>query len=185
MTLDGAGTSTTNWEYASVTYTGSTASSWSAYIAPQLYSTTGGYSGTVSNNPLSSATNLYIGQISGSSAIDVYYNFIRARAYPPNNVMPSISFGSVSLVVNALSVSIYITNSTGTIQSTVASNVQSPTIGSSAAQYHLEFAGSQVTVPQNGYITISLLATQTASYIVYWGKGDPTNFQVPFRVLSS
>jgi hypothetical protein len=187
VTLDanGAGTSTTNWEYASVTYTGSTASSWSAYIAPQLYSTTGGYSGTVSNNPLSSATNLYIGQISGLAAIDVYYNFIRARAYPPNNVMPSISFGSVSVAVNAIKVSIYVTSSSGSIQSTVASNVQSPTIGSSAAQYVMMFAGSQVTVPQNGYITISLLAPQTASYNVYWGNGQPTNFQVPYRVLTS
>jgi hypothetical protein len=187
VTLDEnpAGTSTTNWEYASVTYTGSTATSWSAYIAPQLYSTTGGYSGTYANNPLSSATNLYIGQISGSYAIAVYYNFMRARAYPPNNVMPSTSFGTISVAVNAITVSIYVTSSSGSIQSTVASNVQSPTIGSSATQYVMMFAGSQVTVPQNGYIMISLLAPQTASYNVYWGNGQPTNFQVPYQVLTA
>ncbi|MGA2682432.1 MAG: hypothetical protein ABSF44_11620 [Candidatus Bathyarchaeia archaeon] len=185
LDVNGAGTSNTNWEYASVTYTGSAASSWSAYIAPQLYSTTGGYSGTVSNNPLSSATNLYIGQISGSLAINVNYNFMRARAYPPNNVMPSISFGSLSLAVNSIQVSIYVTNSAGTIQSTVASNVQSPTIGSSATQYMMSFAGSQVAVPQNGYITIMFSATQIASYTIYWGQGQPTNFQVPYRVLTT
>jgi hypothetical protein len=184
LNVNGAGTSTLNWEYASVTYTGSAASSWSAYIAPQLYSTTGGYSGTVSNNPLSSATNLYIGQISGLAAINVYYNFMRARAYPPNNVMPSISFGSVSVPVNAIRVSIYVTSSSGSIQSTVASNVQSPSIGSSEGQYAMSFAGIQVTVPQNGYVSIMLSANQTTSYTVYWGQGQPTNFQIPYRVLS-
>jgi hypothetical protein len=110
--------------------------------------------------------------------------WFRLRAYPPNNVMPSVSFGSVSSVVNALSVSIYVTDSSGNIQSTVAVNVQSPTIGSSMSQYVMSFAGSQITVPQNGYITIVFSATQTASYTVYWGKGQPTNFQVPYRVLS-
>jgi hypothetical protein len=106
-------------------------------------------------------------------------NWFRLRAYPPNNVMPSVSFGSVSPAVNALSVLSYVTNSSGNIQSTVASHVQSPTIGSSVAQYVMMFAGSQVTVPQNGYITISLLATQTASYTVYWGKGAPPCPDIP------
>jgi hypothetical protein len=181
------GTSTSSWLYATLTYTGSAASSWSAYVAPQLYSSTGGYSGTLSNNPLSSATNLYLGQISSTSStssINIYYNYMRARAYPPNNVMPSVSFGSVSSAVNTLSVSIYTTTSTGNIQSTVASNIQSPTIGNTEAQHVMELTGSQVTVPQNGYITIMLSATQTASYIVYWGQGEPTNFQVPYSVLT-
>jgi hypothetical protein len=184
MPVNQNGTSTTSWVYASVTYPGSAASSWSAYIAPQLYSVTGGYSGTVSNNPLSSAGSLFLGQISGTSAISVCYNFVRARTHPPNNVMPSVSFGGVSFAVSALSVKICVTDSSGTIQSTVASNVQSPQIGSSVTQYVMSFAISQVTVPQNGYITISFLATQTASYTVYWGKGQPTNFQAPYRVLS-
>ena len=181
------GTSTSSWLYATLTYTGSAASSWSAYVAPQLYSSTGGYSGTLSNNPLSSATNLYLGQISSTSStssINIYYNYMRARAYPPNNVMPSVSFGSVSSAVNTLSVSIYTTTSTGNIQSTVASNIQSPTKGNTEAQHVMELTGSQVTVPQNGYITIMLSATQTASYIVYWGQGEPTNFQVPYSVLT-
>jgi hypothetical protein len=93
------GTATSNWLYATVTYAGSSASSWSAYIAPQLYVSTGGYSGTVSSNPLSSATNLYLGQLSSSSggyALNIYYNFARARAYPPSNVMPTVALGTIT-----------------------------------------------------------------------------------------
>jgi hypothetical protein len=91
------GTSTSSWLYATLTYTGSSATSWSAYIAPQLYSSTGGDTGTVSSNPLSSATNLYLSQISTTSSsypLTVYYNYMRARTYLPNGVIPTASFGS-------------------------------------------------------------------------------------------
>jgi len=87
------GTADTNWHYASVTYFGSSATSWSGYIAPQLYSTSGGYSGSVSNNPLSSSSTLYLGLIGVVDSIDqwqTYINWMRARAYPPNGVMPSV-----------------------------------------------------------------------------------------------
>ena len=87
------GTADTNWHYASVTYFGSSATSWSGYIAPQLYSTSGGYSGSVSNNPLSSSSTLYLGLIGIVDSIDqwqTYINWMRARAYPPNGVMPSV-----------------------------------------------------------------------------------------------
>jgi hypothetical protein len=93
------GTDNADWHYASVTYAGSSATSWSGYIAPQLYSTSGGYSGTVSNNPLSSSSTLYIGLIGSVISNDqwqTYINWMRARAYPPNGVMPSVSFGSVA-----------------------------------------------------------------------------------------
>ena len=99
--------------------------------------------------------------------------------------MPTASFGSISFTVNTVQVSIYVTDSSGNIQSIVASSVHSPTIGSSVGQYIMMFDGSQVTVPQNGYISVGVLATQTASYILYWGNGQPTNFQVPYRVLST
>ncbi len=186
VTLDanGAGASTTNWLYASVTYTGSAASSWNAYIAPQLYSSTGGYSGTVSNSPLSSSGYIYLSQISGSSAINVYYNFFRARAYPPNNVMPSVSFGSLTVSANTIQVSICVTNSSGNIQSTVASNTQSSSIGTSEGEYTMSFTGSQVSIPQNGYLMVLLSSSSTASYTIYWGKGQPTNFQALYRILS-
>jgi hypothetical protein len=92
------GTPNTAWHFASVTYAGSSATSWSGYIAPQLYSTSGGYSGSVSNNALSSSSTLYlglIGSVSSSFTWQTYINWMRARAYPPNGVMPSVSFGSV------------------------------------------------------------------------------------------
>jgi len=94
------GTGTTAWEYGSVTYAGTAATSWSAYIAPQLYSTTGGYTGTVSNNPVSAAGNLYMGGGFGSSnggyTVSLNFDYMRARAYPPSNTMPSVSFGSAA-----------------------------------------------------------------------------------------
>ena len=93
------GTANTNWHYASVTYYGPSATSWSGYIAPQLYSTSGGYSGTVSNNPLSSSSTLYLGLIGSVNSNDqwqTYINWMRARAYPPNGVMPTVSIGSIA-----------------------------------------------------------------------------------------
>jgi len=93
------GSANSNWHYASVTYLGSSATSWSGYIAPQLYSTSGGYSGGVSNNPLSSSSTLYlglIGVVSSSYQWQTYINWMRARLYPPNGVMPSATFGSLT-----------------------------------------------------------------------------------------
>jgi len=93
------GTSNSDWNYATLTYGGPNATSWTAFIAPQLYSTTKGYSGTVKNNPLLSASNLFLGQLSSSNAgcsLNVYYNFMRARALPPNDVMPSSTFGCLT-----------------------------------------------------------------------------------------
>jgi len=93
------GTANTNWHYASVTYSGSSATSWSGYIAPQLYSTSSGYSGTVSNNPLSSSPTLYLGLIGvvlSGYQWQTYINWMRARAYPPNGAMLAISAGSLA-----------------------------------------------------------------------------------------
>lgn len=97
---NGAGNSpaANTWTYGSVTYTGTGATSWTAYGAPQLYSTTGGYTNTYANNPISGATNVYLGAVGGSSAIDIYFNWNRARFYPPAGVMPSTSFGSLTTV---------------------------------------------------------------------------------------
>jgi len=83
------------WLYGSVTYPGTSATSWSAYDAPQLYSSAGGYTNTVANNPLSGATHLYIGAIGGSAAVSIYFNWNRARFYPPNGVLPTTSFGAL------------------------------------------------------------------------------------------
>ncbi|MEM0124457.1 MAG: hypothetical protein QXF41_02875 [Candidatus Micrarchaeaceae archaeon] len=80
-----------SWVYGSLTYiAGST--TYSGYTAPQLYSTSGGYSGTTTNPISSTGGAIYLGvigdQISGYPA-NAYWNFIRVRAYPPNNIMPT------------------------------------------------------------------------------------------------
>jgi hypothetical protein len=92
------GTATSTWLYSSVTYLGPGTSSWSGYVAPELYTNNGAYSGTESNNPLGSVTNLYLSVFSYSTSSytnNMYYNWMRARIYPPNGVMPSAVFGSV------------------------------------------------------------------------------------------
>jgi len=91
----GAAPAAGTWLYASVTYSGTSATSWTAVDAPQLYSSTGGYTNNVVNNPISGATHLYLGAIGGSSAVDIYFNWDRARIYPPNGVMPTTSFGAL------------------------------------------------------------------------------------------
>ncbi len=94
------GSSVTSWIYGAVTFTGTSSTSWTGYIAPQLYSATGGYSGTVTTQPITSGTELYLSNLgstdSGSFPYNLYINWERARAYPPNGVMPSVSFGTVS-----------------------------------------------------------------------------------------
>ena len=94
-----AGTGTTAWIYSTVTYPGSSSTTYSGYIAPQFYSSTGGYSGTVTVNPFGSSTNLYVSDPfgnGGSTPNNYYVNFDRARAYPPTGVMPSTSIGSLA-----------------------------------------------------------------------------------------
>lgn len=86
------GSAVSQWVYAWVYYQGSSASSWYGCIAPQLYSSSGGYCGTDNINPLSSSTQLYLGAIGSVSSgfwWQTAWNFMRMRAYPPNGVMPS------------------------------------------------------------------------------------------------
>jgi hypothetical protein len=85
------GSTTTAWRYSSLTY--SSPSSYYSYISPQLYSTTGGYSGTVSANPISSINTLYWGWWGdvGASGHWTQFNWARVRAYPPNGVMPIVN----------------------------------------------------------------------------------------------
>ena len=93
--LNQGGTTTTSFRYGAVYDNAS--SSYYGYIAPQLYSTSGGYSGTVTTNPVSSISPLYfaVNPVTASSGYWVEFNWARVRAYPPNGVMPSVTFGSV------------------------------------------------------------------------------------------
>jgi len=89
------GYTTTFWRYSSLIYNSS--SNYYGYIAPQLYSTNGGYSGTVSANPIASISPLYWGWWGniGAAGHWTQFNWVRVRAYPPNGVMPYVSFGSI------------------------------------------------------------------------------------------
>ena len=143
------GTGSTAWEYGSVTYAGTAATSWSAYIAPQLYSTTGGYTGTVSNNPLSAAGNLYMGGGFGSSnggyTVSLNFDYMRARAYPPSNTMPSVSFGSAGVGGPPTSV-------TDTLGSSYTLAVSNTVVSSSVTYYsYIWYA----TAPSSGADTIT------------------------------
>lgn len=95
---DAQGSATGAWAYATLDYPSNTATSWSGFIAPQLYSTSGGYFGSETNNPLSVSQNVYMGLIGGllgpSYVWDEYLNWMRARIYPPGGVMPSESFSN-------------------------------------------------------------------------------------------
>lgn len=87
-------TTTTSWRYMSLTYNSS--SSFYSYSAPQLYSTSGGYYGTVSTNPISSVSLLYWGFWGdiGAAGHWLQFDWVRARAYPPNGVMPTATVSS-------------------------------------------------------------------------------------------
>jgi flagellin-like protein len=106
----GAAPAAGTWLYSSVTYTGTTAASWYAQITPALYgvpaqSAATGYSGTDTvANPLSAASSIYLGSIGGFAAVNIEYNFMRARAYPPTGVMPAVSLGTTSSTTATLSV---------------------------------------------------------------------------------
>jgi hypothetical protein len=112
------------------------------------------------------------------------FQWFRLRTYPPNNVMPTASFGGVTFLPNRFLVSVFVTDSSGGIMNTIASSVLSPTIGIAEAQYAMTFDAGQVDVPANGYLMVSLSAGLFTPYVMYWGTGQPTNFQVPYRVLT-
>ena len=98
------GSAVSEWLYAWVVYEGSSANSWYGCITPQLYSSTGGYCGTVNNNPLSNSAQLYLGIIGAVDSANQWqtaHNWMRLRAYPPNNVMPSNSQPQKTIVLVA------------------------------------------------------------------------------------
>jgi hypothetical protein len=78
--------------FYSLYFPGVSGTSFSAYISPTLYS--GGYSGSLNINPLSSSSTLYIGDDfgnTGSTPTNSFIEFARVRVPPPNNVLPSPS----------------------------------------------------------------------------------------------
>jgi hypothetical protein len=84
------------WLYGTLTYASGNSNSWNGMIAPQLYYPASGHSATLSGNPLSSVTNLYIGLIGylnsgNSNNWNEDLNWMRARVYPINGAQPQVS----------------------------------------------------------------------------------------------
>jgi hypothetical protein len=143
----------------------------------------GSFTETDSTVSLPTTYVMVIGEASSSGAagtIDVQW--ARMRAFPPGNTLPSVTLGSISS--DTLSVSIYITNAAGTSTATVASNVQSPTLGTSKSEYGMTFSTSQENIPAHGYISFVIVAS-AVSCTIYWGTGQPTDFQVSYTSRTS
>ena len=174
----GAAPAAGTWLYGSLTYTGSAEASFYAQITPALYGTPGqtagtGYSSTDTlANPLSAATNLYLGSIGGGAAVDIEYNFMRARYYPPSDVMPTTTFaGSVTSSSGA---NVYVRN-VGTISSTLVSVfVVDQTTGTLVGQFPISITlnvGTFVDIPSTT-LSFSPSHGQTYSFTVTSALGN-------------
>ncbi|MGH9918420.1 MAG: hypothetical protein ACRD6W_06070, partial [Nitrososphaerales archaeon] len=167
-TLGTAVTSET-WLYGSTTYSGTTAISWSAYIAPQLYSSTGGQTGTWANNPLSGvAGSIYLGGIGGSAAVQTYYNWERARAYPPNGLMPAVSAGTLTSGTGSP------TTVTDTLGDSFALGV-SQSVFSGSTAYESEIWYATASSSGSNTITATFTAAVSGSVSLYEVTGYSTS----------
>jgi hypothetical protein len=114
--VDKVGTdAASTWYYAATAYPGTSPSAYSGYVASSLYSS---YNTATSSSPIKSASSLYwssVGASSNSYPVGLYFNWGRARAYPPSGVMPSASFAAAS---SALAAPVAYSNSGCTTSST-------------------------------------------------------------------
>lgn len=80
-----------------------------------------------------------------------------------------------------MKVSIYSTNSSGGVVSTILSNGVSNTITTSSSQVITSLAGSGANLAAGGYVEVVLGAPVSgpASFTIYWGNGQLTNFESP------
>lgn len=122
----------------------------------------------------------------GSSAYLWSPQFASATTVPAGTwVLDLWAAGSKSGVPT---ISIYVTDSTGATTATIASNVNTPTIGTSATQAVTTVSGGSATIPAGGYINV-VINNPTSQHIttltVYWGSGQATNFQAPLAILTS
>jgi len=65
--------------------------------------------------------------------------------------------------------------------------VATNTISTSTTEVVTSYAGSSGTIPANGYVVavLSLASGATNHCTIYWGSGQQSNFQMPYRILSS
>lgn len=155
---------------------------WSATSA-QYFMDGAGNAYTGSNAGASIANyRIYVGQSNGVVSSSVF-RWGRMRAYPPSNVMPSASIGSLTAPSATASLSIQITDSSGNVLTTVASNVQTSNIGVTKSQIIVNANGAQVSLPLNSYISVTILSS-SSPLTVYWGTAQLSNMQAPYRILT-
>jgi len=76
------------------------------------------------------------------------------------------------------------TDSSGTLVSTLLTTSNTNPILATKTQIITVFSISSGSIPAGGYLEVILTAPSGASITVYWGVGQPTNFQVPRVVLT-
>jgi hypothetical protein len=176
--VDQQGTVNTNWRYASMTYI-SSASNFSGYIAPQFYSTSGGYAITDAVNPISGDSPLYFISGSDGAGPPTYINYIyaRIRAYPPNGVMPSVSFGAVQQTYTPPTVSVSPTSTTLDIPQNITLTA---TVSNGTSPYTYQWYNDTSDTPSaisganTSNLTITAVSTGTFEYFVSVTDAHPT-----------
>jgi hypothetical protein len=93
----GTALAATTWFYGTLIYPGSTSTTYSIYGGAALYP---GAPTSVTANPIKNAATLYLAPLAhhttATGAVTYYYDWGRARAYPPGNTMPGVAFGAVT-----------------------------------------------------------------------------------------
>jgi hypothetical protein len=105
----------------------------------------------------------------------------------------TIGSGTWTLVLYALcsrsttlTITFETTTSAGTVRSTVVNGIATKTIATTKAEVVSTFSGSSGMIPAGGYVgAVLTLSAGASSCTVYWGSGQQTDFQMPYRTLTS
>ena len=81
---------------------------------------------------------------------------------------------------------IYITNAAGVVQSTLVNGVSGSSISANVeTQVVMTFSLGSANIPASGYMEVQIQPPSASTGTLYWGVKQQTNFQVPYRMLSS
>ncbi len=117
-----------------------------------------------------------------------YSNAVEYRAVTSTQSSISCAFGTSTTYWGVLcdaiaadpitvTVSLYTTNSAGTVQSTLASSVNMNLANTGSAT--LTITSSSGSVPASGYVELQVSTPSSAGITVLWGSGTPTTFNTP------
>jgi hypothetical protein len=124
----------------------------------------------------------------GGTGVHKYSNAIEYSTVTSTQSSISCSFGSSTTYWGVLcdaiaaepvtvTVSLFTTNSTGTVQSTLASNVNMNLDDTGSAT--LTLTSSSGTVPPSGYLELQVTTSSSSGITVLWGGTFPTSFDTP------